>query len=246
MSRRARKVPKPLRSRLRDFLRYRSRRLRGWLRHSWLGRRLRSPQPSAKLHIGCGACRLDGWINVDLQRLPEVDLALDVTRSFPFADLTHVFAEHFLEHLDPGDAIDFLVACHHALVPSGCLRLSTPNLDWVWTHLDPRRHGSPEEAMTSALHANRAFHGWGHRLLWNRPLLAAALEATGYTDLHWCRYGDSAVPEFRGLERHDRDPDDDGLEHVLVVDATRAAAVPEERLTGIRVLLDSEFSRFRE
>ena len=36
------------------------------------------------LHVGCGPERLDGWVNVDIQQLPSVDVVADVTQGLPF------------------------------------------------------------------------------------------------------------------------------------------------------------------
>ena len=35
-------------------------------------------QTSIRLHVGCGNKRLEGWINVDVEALPEVDVVADV------------------------------------------------------------------------------------------------------------------------------------------------------------------------
>jgi predicted SAM-dependent methyltransferase len=154
-----------------------------------------------RLHVGAGRERLEGWVNIDVQDLPGVDVVADVTRGLDFSDAEAVYAEHFLEHLRADQAIDFLAECHRCLVPGGLLRLSTPNLDWVWhTHY-------PAAPAESSAHAgagtNRAFHGWRHRFLWNRELLAVGLEACGFEDLAWCRWGESEHEVFRGIERHE-------------------------------------------
>lgn len=226
---------KPFVRRLRDFLRYRSRALRdalrlrgaGWWKHR-VWRRLvpyRPPEGPLRLHVGSGPERLEGWVNVDLQPLEEVDVCADVTRTFPFAGVHRIFAEHFLEHLELEDAVDFLVRCHEALESGGRLRLTTPNLDWVWsTQYGPA--GNADRAL-GAVAINRCFHAWGHRFLWNREILARALEAAGFVDLVWPEYGESDDPELRGLERHETWPDTEEHDHVLVVEATRGAPRPE-------------------
>ena len=56
----------------------------------------------------------------------------------------------------------------------------------------------------AGLRANRSFYGWQHRFVWNRELLAAAMEAAGFEELGWWRYGESDDPPFRGLETHDK------------------------------------------
>ena len=92
-------------------------------------------QSSQRLHIGCGQEAIAGWINIDNHSLPGVDRVLDVRKGLPFRNMSAIYAEHFLEHLGLEDGLDFLKECRRVLAPSGVLRLSTPNLDWVYaTH----------------------------------------------------------------------------------------------------------------
>ncbi|HEY7216328.1 MAG TPA: YceI family protein [Thermoanaerobaculia bacterium] len=189
------------------------------------------------LHIGCGNQRLEGWVNVDLQNLPEVDVVADVTEGLPFAGAVAVFAEHFLEHLRLDHGLAFLREVHRVLAPGGWLRLSTPNLDWVLsTHYD--LEASERQAM--GLQLNRAFRGWGHQFLWNRHLLAEALLACGFTDLRWCGWGESEQELFRGLERHETYNDRPDLPHVLIVEARRGEPQPE-RWQAARAMFEENF-----
>ena len=188
-----------------------------------------------RLHVGSGPARLEGWLNVDRQDLPEVDLVADVTAGLPVGDgeAEAVFAEHFLEHLPLDDAVAFLREAHRVLAPGGWLRLTTPNLDWVVaTHYVHR-----EDPLGKALGLNLGFHGWSHRFLWNQALLGEALAACGFEAIDWRRPGESGVPFLRELERHERYPDTEELPHVLVVEGRRGAPRPE-RLTALRRRLD--------
>ncbi|HVR28315.1 MAG TPA: hypothetical protein VMS86_02180 [Thermoanaerobaculia bacterium] len=188
--------------------------------------------------------RLEGWLNLDLQDLPGVDLVVDVSRGLHFRDVEAVYAEHFLEHLDLDRAIAFLQDVHRCLGAGGVLRLSTPNLDWVWeTHYSTA--SPPPERRVQGLRLNRAFHGWRHRFLWNRELLGDALEACGFRDLRWCRYGESERPVFRGIERHDTYQDRPDLPHVLIVEAEKGEPLPAT-LAELRDLLEREFLAFRD
>ncbi len=174
---------------------------------------------SLKLHIGSGPHHLDGWVNVDNQPYPGVDRVLDVTREFPFEDLSFVFAEHFIEHLDYRDALRLLRDCRRALRDEGVLRLSTPNLDWVWaSHY--RRVLNDEQQVLGCFALNRAFRAWGHQFLYNFGALAATLRDAGFADVVRCQYGESPHPELRGLEAHERNPDFEGFSHILIVEAS--------------------------
>jgi len=203
-----------------------------------------APPPSGaagplRLHIGSGDKRLEGWVNIDLQALPGVDVVADVTRGLNFRDVQAVFAEHFLEHLAIDHAIGFLLEVHRVLRADGWLRLSTPNLDWVWeTHY--RRAAEPADKRLMALVSNRAFRGWGHQFLWNPEMLDEALAACGFVEIRACRYGESERPEFRGLERHETYQDQPDLPHVIIREARKGLQQPE-RLAALRRQIRENF-----
>lgn len=199
----------------------------------------RSSPAGPKLHVGCGRARLEGWVNIDAQQLPGVDVVADVTGGLDFVDCAAVYAEHFLEHLRIDHALDFLAEAHRVLADGGLLRLSTPNLDWVWlTHY--RLEAEPEVKRDMAIHLNRAFHGWEHRFLWNREMLGESLEACGFRDLEWCRYRESRHAVFRDIERHESYHDTPELPHVLIVEGTRGPARPD-RLAALRDRVARDF-----
>jgi predicted SAM-dependent methyltransferase len=192
------------------------------------------------LHVGYGLEAFPGWGNVDLQPFSAVDVVADVTQGLSFADCRAVFAEHFLEHLTVEDGIGFLVEVHRVLGEEGWLRLSTPNLEWVLaTHYD--RGAEPREKARAALGVNRAFYGWGHRFLWNQSLLEQALASCGFTEIRWCRYGESELPFFRGLERHQIYEDTEECRHVLIVEA-RKGPLDQQRLAELGRLVRAELA----
>lgn len=198
-----------------------------------------APPRRQRLHVGSGRARLEGWVNIDNQMLPGVDVVADVTGGLEFQDVEAVFAEHFLEHLPVDAALAFLREAHRVLAPGGWLRLSTPNLDWVWsTHY--RLEADADTKRLAAICLNRAFHGWEHQFLWNRELLGEALAACGFTALRWCRWGESELPVFRGIERHETYQDAPDLPHVLIAEAQKGDPRPE-RLGALRALLEREF-----
>lgn len=195
------------------------------------GKSRSEPEPSeraTRLHIGSGSESLPGWVNIDNKSLPGVDRVLDVRRGLPFRDVLSIYAEHFLEHLSLDEGLAFLVECRRTLSEQGVLRLSTPNLDWVYaTHYHPGQWPADADAMRDCIQLNRAFRGWGHQFLYNRQMLGAALRGAGFAAVTFCRYGESGVPELSGLERHQTWQDSAELPHVLIAEASgRAEPVP--------------------
>ena len=190
-----------------------------------------------RLHIGCGQQAIPGWINVDNQSLPGVDQVLDVRGGLPYSGVDAIYAEHFLEHLAFEDALAFLVECRRVLAPDGTLRLSTPNLDWVLTTHYRWQDVTPSDRVADCIKLNRAFHAWGHQFLYNQEMLAAALRSAGFEHVTFHRYGESERAELRGLERHERWEERDGLLHVLVAEARGTGPrepIPPELLEDFR------------
>jgi predicted SAM-dependent methyltransferase len=169
-----------------------------------------------KLHIGSGPQVLQGWTNVDLEYHPGVDHVLDVRDGLPFDAVDYLYAEHFIEHLTHDEGMRFLAECRAALKPSGVLRLSTPNLDWVWSTQYRR---SSEDPVRDCFAINKSFRGWGHQFLYNLETLTAALHDAGFAEVRAFRYGESERPLLSGLERHERSPDGVDLPHVIIVEA---------------------------
>jgi predicted SAM-dependent methyltransferase len=195
-----------------------------------------------RLHIGCGQQAIAGWINIDNQGLPGVDQVLDVRHGLPFADVATIYAEHFLEHISLEDGLAFLVECRRVLSEDGVLRLSTPSLDWVLTTHYRWGDASDEDRRDDCIRVNRAFHGWGHQFLYNRPMLAATLRAAGFARVAFHAYGESDRPELRGLERHETWNDTPELPHVIVVEASgraRPERLPADLLKEYHVALES-------
>lgn len=177
----------------------------------------RDPQ----LHLGCGPLALDGWINIDNQPYAGIDFRWDLAHGIPFRNARYVFAEHFIEHLSYQQAADFTRGCRAALRDDGILRLSTPNLDWVWKiAYDPPRWTNGDDALRDCFVINRAFRGWGHQFLYNLTTLTALLENAGFANVRILRYGESDTPALAALERHTPYVDTPELPHVLVVEAS--------------------------
>src|SRR6476659_621440 len=143
-----------------------------------------------RLHIGSGPQILPGWVNVDNLPYPGVDKVLDVTAGLPFRKVEYIFAEHFIEHIAHEDAVKLLRECRRVLRDDGVLRLSTPDLDWVW-HTHYRLDLTEPDQVRACYEINRAFRGWGHQFLYNERTLRATLLDAGFTNVTRVEYGES-------------------------------------------------------
>jgi predicted SAM-dependent methyltransferase len=188
-----------------------------------------------KLHVGSGPVLLQGWINIDNQPYPGIDHVLDVTKGLPFEGLEYIFAEHFIEHLAYDDAMKFLRECRRALRDDGVLRLTTPNLDWVWlTQYHLGQWSDASEAVRDCFWINKAFRGWGHQFLYNDQTLRECLHDAGFAEMERCAYGESRHDALRGVEHHEKYHDVPELPHLIVMEATGLRPGGSKMLEGPR------------
>jgi predicted SAM-dependent methyltransferase len=85
-----------------------------------------------KINLGCGAGRLKGWMNVDIEKsYCDLNVSVDLTEGLPFEDgaFEHAFSSHFIEHLSYETTLfDFLKEVNRVLVTGGKLWVITPDL----------------------------------------------------------------------------------------------------------------------
>lgn len=82
-----------------------------------------------RVNLGCGSLPEDGWVNLDSEPLPGVDVVHDLNEfPWPFEDgcAERVKAFDIFEHVCPGPmALDFMAECHRILAPGGQLWIHT-------------------------------------------------------------------------------------------------------------------------
>ena len=195
---------------------------------------LRRLPSGSRLHVGCGSVHLDGWVNIDRFPSPVADFTYDIRYGIPVHDAGYIYAEHFLEHLDYAEGMKFLRDCRAALGSSGILRLSTPNLDWVYrTQYHPNEWATDHDAVRDCFWMNKAFRAWGHQFLYNLPALRAALQEAGFETIEPCAFRESRHEALRGLEQHETWQDLPDLPHVLIVEASGRSTTSEVKLNDL-------------
>lgn len=87
-----------------------------------------------KLHLGCGENIFSGYINLDLRKLPGVDIVHDINQPLPFPDNTfaEIVALNVLEHVK--DLQSVIREMYRVTEPGGIWKIEVPyyNSPYAW------------------------------------------------------------------------------------------------------------------
>ena len=158
-----------------------------------------------RLHLACGRNQMPGWANVDLEG-PLAVIKLDLTRKLPIPDaaMSHVYCEHFIEHIPHDAAARLLAECRRVLKPGGVLRVSTPSLtrlieEYQAGRIDYWADMNWHPASPAAL-LNEGLSLWGHRFVYDASELEAQLKAAGFARVEPRGWRESPHAALAGLE----------------------------------------------
>jgi predicted SAM-dependent methyltransferase len=161
-----------------------------------------SVENASRLHLGCGATIMDGWLNADLVRTDSVPqetwnklndiFIMDATQEFPFRDeqMESIYCEDFIEHFEQKDGLSICAECYRILKPGGVWRVSTPSFTKILEYNQPRRRSDIEFGSW----------GWGHKLLYTQDYMLFMLKECGFSKLQLCNFGESDHAVFKGID----------------------------------------------
>lgn len=86
-------------------------------------------QPLLKLNLGSGRSKMDGYVNCDSIKYPEVDIVADLRKKWPWPDLScdTIHMSHILEHFDGQERVHIFNEMYRCLIKGGKALIITPH-----------------------------------------------------------------------------------------------------------------------
>lgn len=173
-------------------------------------------KPIHRLHLGCGARLIAGWLNIDLEKdaTAEPDeshkfMAYDLRNGLPFgeASVDRIFSEHFFEHLTRHDAFRLLRECHRVLTPGGVIRVSVPDLRTLIAKYLEDEAGDKGALCfaqpvgwlpaTRCQLVNEGMRLWGHLFVYDVQELTLVFREAGFNGIvRASKHGYTTIPEM--------------------------------------------------
>ena len=135
-----------------------------------------------KLHLGCGNIRIDGFINIDVNYLPNVDVVDNVIhlRKFEKNSVDLIYTSNVLEHLGRWEYKPALQRWYELLKRGGILRICVPDFQAICEYYMETKD---LESLYPALYAGQDnpqnFHYW----CWDFKTLKKDLESVGFINV---------------------------------------------------------------
>ena len=86
-----------------------------------------------KLHLGCGKTHLDGYVNIDLQKLDSVDVVEDISQlHYKENSVDEIIASHCLEHFLIDKVPGVLKSWYKILKAGGKLLIAVPDIEMIF------------------------------------------------------------------------------------------------------------------
>lgn len=161
-----------------------------------------------RLHLGCGTVRLPGWVNIDMDGGPDLQLDLRFGLPFPDGSVDLIHTEHMLEHMCLSDGKLLMAEGYRVLRLGGTMRIGVPDLEKI-----VQRYSAPgwrDQAWVQDRNfdwidspvalINTSFRGWEHLYLYDETELRLRLSQTGFADVRRVSNGQSTHPDLVGLE----------------------------------------------
>jgi predicted SAM-dependent methyltransferase len=178
-----------------------------------------------KLHLGCGARIVPGWLNADKFTWSS-DIFVDAYRRLPFPDASFriVYAEHMVEHVRIDRVGSFLREVHRILQDGGLFRLSCPDLELfaaryvagdqgffqpILEHYERKQRAKPHPKYwvvrsPGSAFMSRAMHFHNHRWMYDFETLRSGLGEVGFGRVIKQQYGKSEIDEAGAMDCEDR------------------------------------------
>jgi SAM-dependent methyltransferase len=139
-----------------------------------------------KLNLGCHSHAKKGYVNIDKDKYPGVDVVGDVF-NLDMAPNTasEIYVSNILEHCHHTKTLEVLKSWNKILAPGGVLKISVPDFRRA---LDIYLQRGLEDWVVNFLWGDQVYDGAFHYCAFDEARLTRLLREAGFTDISRCEF----------------------------------------------------------
>lgn len=184
-----------------------------------------------KLHVGCGNVILPGWTNLDIEKLPGVDIIDDITTltKIPDNSCEVIYASHVLEHVGRNEFEDVIRTWNKKLKKNGTLRIAVPDFEKVITWYQKTKQIIDIVGLVSG--GQKTEYDY-HKMIYDKKSLTEILLKMGFQDIRewdW-RHTDHSEFDDYSQSHLPHMEKDNGLLMSLNLEARKIMESPSEQM----------------
>lgn len=184
-----------------------------------------------KLHVGCGNVILPGWTNLDIEKLPGVDIVDDITTltKIPDNSCDIIYASHVLEHVGRNEFEDVIRIWNYKLKKNGILRIAVPDFEKVIIWYQRTKHIIDIVGLVSGGQKTKYDY---HKMIYDKKSLTEILLKMGFQDVRewdWRQTEHSKFDDYSQCYLPHMDKDN-GLLMSLNLEANKITDPPSEQM----------------
>ena len=143
-----------------------------------------------KLHLGCGNKNIDGFINVDIRPLPQVDLVDNISElnNVKNDSIDLIYACHVLEHFGRYEYMSVLKRWYEVIKKGGTLRIAVPDFGEVVNYYNKNQDMSN---LMGFLYGGQTYEQNYHYYAWDFKSLQKDLESVGFSNVRRYNWRDT-------------------------------------------------------
>lgn len=137
---------------------------------------------SLKLNLGCNTRIREGYVNIDKDSYPGVNIVADVFNLPMYEDgvASEIYSSNILEHASHTKTVAILKEWHRILKDGGILKISVPDFDRA---IEIYRIHGLKPWVVNFLYGDQGYEGADHRVCFNEEYLTRVLKEAGFTDI---------------------------------------------------------------
>ncbi len=136
-----------------------------------------------KLHIGCGEKTLPNFVQVDIRKLPNVDIVTSADKLDMFQDnsVLEIYCSHLLDHFGRYQVDGVLEEWYRVLKVGGILRIAVSDFEKI---VEVYNKNKDVEYLLGLLVGGQTYNENAHGVLFDFAYLSKVLTNAGFKNIH--------------------------------------------------------------